>query len=127
MSRSVLLGIVVAALLPSCKKEEVKEYTVSLRATCYDCVVQYAAGPDRGRYDTLSGVIEGADTLRETGTYTLTMRENQAIFFRACRMLPDSGRFGSIDLSVDGDVQPMVMTAVRDSNCAVINQGVQFR
>lgn len=127
MYRYVLTAFAIMLFMPACKKEEVKEYKVSLRATCYDCLVQYASGPDRGRFDTLSGSISDADTLRETGTYTLTMKEDEALFFRACRLTPDSGRFGDIELFVDGDVQPLSAFAVRDSNCAVINQAVTFR
>lgn len=127
MYRSALAALAIVALIPACKKEEVKEYTVSLRATCYDCLVQYASGPDRGRYDTLSGSISGSDTIRETASYTLTMKEEEALFFRACRLTPDSGRFGDIELLAEGDIQPLSIMAERDSNCAVINQAVQFR
>lgn len=127
MFRPIIGACLVLLALSACKKEEVKEYTVSLRATCYDCLVQYAAGPDRGRYDTLAGAISGTDTIRESGTYTLTLRADEGLFFRACRIQPDSGRFGDIELFVDGDVQPFSLFAVRDSNCAVINQAVQFR
>ncbi|MCB0766031.1 MAG: hypothetical protein KDB95_02355 [Flavobacteriales bacterium] len=127
MLRPALGALILLIFVPACKKEEVKEYTVSLRATCYDCVVQYAAGPDRGRYDTLAGSIQGSDTLRQTGNYTMTMREDEALFFRACRLLPDSGRFGGIDLQVEGDVRPVSTSVAQDVDCAVINQSVQFR
>lgn len=127
MFRSVIGVTALLLLLPSCKKEQVKEYTVSLRATCYNCVVQYAAGPDRGRYDTLHGAIEGTDTLRETGDYALTMREDEDLFFRACRLSPDSGRFGSIALDVTGEVQPISEMVGQEVDCAVINRSVQFR
>ncbi|HPF89304.1 MAG TPA: hypothetical protein PLL57_01420 [Flavobacteriales bacterium] len=127
MLRPVIGVTALLLLLPSCKKEQVKAYTVSLRATCYDCVMQYAAGPDRGRYDTLYGGIEGADTLRETGDYSLTMREGEDLFFRACRLTPDSGRFGPIDLEVAGQAQPFAVSVEREADCAVINRAVQFR
>ncbi|MBX2972099.1 MAG: hypothetical protein KF797_03265 [Flavobacteriales bacterium] len=127
MSRPVIGALAMLLLVPACKKEEVKQYSVSLRATCYDCVVQYASGPARGRYDTLHGAINGADTVRETGTYTLTMKADEPIFFRACRITPDSGSFGAIELFAEGDIQPLSATVPREVNCAVINQAVQFR
>ena len=126
MFRPVVGFFTLLLLCPSCKKEDVKEYHVRLHASCYDCVVQYAAGPDRGRYDTLAGSVVGSDTLRATEAYTLTMREDEALFFRACRLDPDSGRFGSIDLQVDGDIQPLSVQMPREADCAVLNQEVQF-
>ena len=122
--RTLLLLSLVAF---ACKKEEVKEYTVSLQATCFDCIVQYASGPDRGRYDTLSGSINGADTVRETGNYQLVMRADELIFFRACRISPDTARFGEISLSADGDILPLSTLVDRATDCATINQPVQFR
>lgn len=110
----------------ACNKEEVKEYTANLKATCYDCIVQYAAGPARGIYDTLSGSVNGADTLRETGTYTMTMKEGDAIFFRACRINLDTV-FGAIDLEVTGQLEPLSANVDTAFDCAVINQDVQFR
>ena len=123
--RKVILGVGIAVVLSGCKKEQVKEYSANLKATCYDCIVQYAAGPARGLYDTLSGSINGTDTLRETGVYTLTMKEGDAIFFRACRMDLDTV-FGSIDLEVSGQLQPLSTSVDTASDCAVINQNVQF-
>lgn len=127
MTRPILGSLMVFLLMPACRKEQVKQYAVDLRATCYDCVVQYASGAERGRFDTLSGVVAGLDTLRETGTYTLTMTEDEDLFFRACRLAPDSGRFGDIELVVEGDVHPLGAVVDRNTNCAVINQAVQFR
>lgn len=123
-----IIGVCLSlVILSACKKEEVKEYKVQLRATCYDCLVQYASGPDRGRYDTLHGTVNGTDTIRETGTYTLTMKADESIFFRACRITPDSGSFGTIELVAEGDIQPLSATVPHDADCAVINQAVQFR
>lgn len=127
MYRIVFGVLVLLVCLPACKKEEVRTYTVALRATCYDCVVQYAAGPDRGRYDTLAGSVVGADTLRESASYTLTMAADEALFFRACRLMPDSGRSGAIELVAEGEMQPFSALAGLEENCAVINQPVQFR
>ena len=127
MFRTVIAAAALFLLLPACRKEQVKEYNVSLQATCFDCVVQYASGPDRGRFDTLHGSINGADTLRETGHYALTMKEDQPIFFRACRITPDSARFGDIELFADGDIQPLSASVGREVDCAVINQSVQYR
>lgn len=127
MFRPVIIVATLVLLLPACKKEQVKEYKVSLRATCFDCVVQYASGPDRGRYDTLSGSISGSDTLRETGTYSLIMAVDEPLFLRACRITPDSGRFGDIELFAEGDIQPLSATVGREVDCAVINQAVQYR
>lgn len=127
MFRTVIAAAALFLLLPACKKEEVKEYKVSLQATCYDCIVQYASGPDRGRFDTLFGSVNGSDTLRVTRRYTLTMLEEEALFFRACRLEPDSGRFGDIEIYADGDIQPLSAVVGRTVDCAVINQAVQFR
>lgn len=118
-----LLSILAAG---ACKKHEVKEYAANLKATCYDCIVQYAAGTARGQYDTLTGSINGDDTLRETGIYTMTMKEGDALFFRACRINPDTV-FGNIDLEVTGELQPLSAAVDTASDCAVINQDVQFR
>lgn len=120
------VALVIVACLVACTKEEAKEYRAELKATCYDCIVQYAAGPARGLYDTLSGSVNGTDTLRETGTYTMTMKEGDAIFFRACRMNPDTA-FGSIDLEVSGQLEPLNSNVAADADCAVINQNVRFR
>jgi hypothetical protein len=127
MFRPVIGALALVLLIPSCKKEEVKEYTISLKATCYDCIVQYASGPDRGRFDTLFGSVNGSDTLRTTRSYTLTMREEEALFFRACRLEPDSGRFGTIELLAEGDIQSLALEEPLEADCAVINQAVQFR
>jgi hypothetical protein len=127
MFRPVIGALAMVLLIPACKKEEVKEYTVSLKATCYDCVVQYASGPDRGRFDTLYGSVSGADTSRASRSYSLTMREEEALYFRACRLNPDSGRFGAIDLLAEGDIQSLVVEEPAEVDCAVINQAVQFR
>ncbi|MBL7946666.1 MAG: hypothetical protein JNN32_11445 [Flavobacteriales bacterium] len=127
MYRTVIGALALALLIPACKKEEVKEYTVSLKATCYDCIVQYASGPDRGRFDTLFGAVNGSDTLRTTRSYTLTMREEEALFFRACRLNPDSGRFGALELMAEGDIQSLMVEEPQEADCAVINQAVQFR
>ena len=127
MFRMVIAAAALFLLLPACRKEQVKEYNVSLQATCFDCVVQYASGPDRGRFDTLHGSISGADTLRETGTYSLSMAVDEPLFFRACRITPDSARFGDIDLFADGDIQPLSASAPRETDCAVINRSVQYR
>ena len=127
MFRPVIGALAMVLLIPACKKEEVKEYTVSLKATCFDCIVQYASGPDRGRYDTLFGSVSGSDSLRTTRSYSLTMREEEALYFRACRLNPDSGRFGAIDLLAEGDIQSVVVVEPTEVDCAVINQAVQFR
>jgi hypothetical protein len=119
-------AILLMLAIGACKKHEVKEYSAHLKATCYDCIVQYAAGPARGQYDTLSGSINGADTLRETGIYTMTMKEGDAIFFRACRIHLDTV-FGNIDLEVTGELQPLYADVDTASDCAVLNQNVQFR
>lgn len=124
--RSLAICSSALLLLLGCKKEEVKQYTVELEATCYDCIVQYAAGPDRGRYDTLSGSVEGADTLRETGRYSLVMEENEALFFRACRYDPDTV-FGDIELRASGAIAPVSTSVGTDAECAVINQAVSYR
>ncbi|MGV3638400.1 MAG: hypothetical protein ACO1NQ_12240 [Flavobacteriales bacterium] len=127
MFRPVIGALAVVLLMPSCKKEEVKEYTVSLKATCYDCIVQYASGPDRGRFDTLFGAVSGSDTMLVSRNYSLTMLEEEALFFRACRLEPDSGRFGAIVIQAEGDIQPLVVEEPLEADCAVINQAVQFR
>lgn len=126
MRPTALLAFLFVLSSGSCRKHEVKEYTANLKATCYDCIVQYAAGPARGIYDTLSGAINGDDTLRETGTYTMTMKEGDAIFFRACRIDLDTV-FGAIDLEVTGQLQPLSTTVDTAADCAVINQNVLFR
>lgn len=128
MKRLCSLFLLTPFLLPSCKTE-VKEYTATLDARCYDCIVQYAAGADRGIRDTLTGSVNAAtgDTFTEAGQYRLVMREGEEIFFRACRMRPDSAAFGDIVLNVSGDVQPLSTTVDRDSECAVISQPVQFK
>ncbi|MBL7952478.1 MAG: hypothetical protein JNM62_12255 [Flavobacteriales bacterium] len=124
--RNVIFAFGICAATASCKKPEVKEYTANLKATCYDCIVQYAAGPARGVYDTLSGTVEGTDTLRQTGTYTMTMKEGDALFFRACRIDTDTA-FGAIDLEVTGDLDALSITEDRNMDCAVLNQNVRFR
>lgn len=126
MRRRSLAVIPFILLAGACKKSDVREYTARLKATCYDCIVQYAAGPARGQYDTLSGSINGNDTLRETGMYSMTMKEGDALFFRACRINPDS-IFGAIDLEVTGQLEPLSASVDTSQTCAVINQDVQFR
>lgn len=127
MFRPVIGVLALLILASSCKKEEAKQYKVSLRATCFDCLVQYASGPDRGRYDTLAGFVEGTDTIRETGTYELVMKQDEALFFRACRIWPDSGSFGDIELSAEGDIEPIYHAVPAQEVCGVINREVQFR
>lgn len=119
----LLAGILLAV---GCKKEEMKEYTVNLEARCWDCIVQYAAGPDRGRRDTLLGSVEGTDTLLETGHYNLIVKENDNIFFRACRIRPDTA-FGDITLQAGGGIQALSATVGTDQDCATINQVVQVK
>ena len=119
----LLAGVLLAV---GCKKEEVKEYTVELEARCWDCIVQYASGPDRGRRDTLLGSVEGTDTLLETGHYQLVMKENESIFFRACRIRPDTA-FGDITLQAGGGIQPLSAIVGQDQDCATINQVVQVK
>ncbi len=82
MPRSLFYLLVIAALLASCRKE-VKEYKATLEASCYDCIVQYAAGSDRGLRDTLAGSVNTVtgDTFVEVGRYDLVMHEEEAIFF----------------------------------------------
>ncbi|HQW05292.1 MAG: hypothetical protein IPH05_04045 [Flavobacteriales bacterium] len=127
MPRSLFYLLVIAALLASCRKE-VKEYKATLEASCYDCIVQYAAGSDRGLRDTLAGSVNTVtgDTFVEVGRYDLVMHEEEAIFFRACRIRPDSA-YGDITLHASGDISPLSATADRNTECAVINQPVQFK
>ena len=120
--------ILVVILVLGCKKEAVKEYTVTLDATCWDCIVQYAAGPDRGRRDTLLGSVEGTtgDTLVESGRYALVMKKGDALFFRACRIRPDSV-FGDIELRASGAVAPITTVVDTSEICATINQAVTLQ
>ena len=78
MPRSLFYLLVIAALLASCRKE-VKEYKATLEASCYDCIVQYAAGSDRGLRDTLAGSVNTVtgDTFVEVGRYDLVMHEEE--------------------------------------------------
>ncbi|HRH69918.1 MAG TPA: hypothetical protein PLB89_10465 [Flavobacteriales bacterium] len=122
MRYPLILAVILAL---GCKKEEVKEYTVDLEATCWDCIVQYAAGPDRGRLDTLLGSVNEAtgDTFVETGRYALVMKQGDALFFRACRIRPDTV-FGDIELRTSGTVPPITVVVDTSETCAVINQAV---
>jgi len=115
-----------ALLVIGCKKEEVKEYTVTLDARCWDCIVQFATGPDRGQRDTLFGSINGTDTLTEAGRYELVLKEGDNLFFRACRIRPDSA-FGAIELQAGGGIEPLSASVDRDQECAAINAVVQVR
>ena len=127
MKRKVLFIAAMSIGVAGCKKEEIKEYTVNLEATCWDCIVQYAAGPDRGLRDTLLGSVNGAgDTLVETGSYSLVMKEGDALFFRACRIRPDTV-FGNIALRASGAVQPISVVVDTSQTCAAINQVVNLQ
>ncbi len=119
---------VVVLCFAACKKD-VKEYKITLDASCYDCIVQYAAGADRGIRDTLTGGVNAAtgDTFTSSGQYDLVLLENEAIYFRACRMRPDSAAFGDIILLVTGQVVPISETAGMAEECAIINQATQTR
>jgi len=120
------MGVVAIALLFGSCKKEVKEYTVSLEARCYDCIVTYAAGPSRGRIDTLFGVVEGSDTFPVTGQYQVIAKADDNLFFRACRIYPDTS-FGAIELRASGEVQDINTNVGLDEACATINQVVQVR
>ncbi len=120
--------ILAVLLVLGCKKEEVKEYTVTLDASCWDCIVQYAAGPDRGLRDTLFGSVDEAtgDTLVESGRYALVMKEGDDLFFRACRIRPDSV-FGDIELRASGAVPTITVVVDTSEACATINQAVTLQ
>lgn len=120
----MLMALLLFSL--GCKKEEVKKYGVTLEARCWDCIVQYAVGPERGRYDTLLGNVVGGDTIPETGTYTVEVEENEALFFRACRIRPDT-IFGDIEVLATGQIAPLEARVDTSQNCATINQVVQVR
>ena len=120
------LGVVALVLLISSCKKEVKEYTVSLEARCYDCIVTYAAGPARGRTDTILGVVEGTDTFLVTGQYQVIAKADDNLFFRACRIYPDTS-FGAIELRANGEVQELSASVELDQACATINQVVQVK
>ena len=126
MVRSAFILAALLVLGTGCKKEEVKKYNVTLEASCWDCIVQYAVGPERGRFDTLFGSVVDGDTIPETGTYTVVVEAEQAIFFRGCRMDPDTV-FGDIELMASGEVAPLEVRVDTSQNCAVINQAVQVR
>lgn len=125
MERTGLIMAFIVLLAASCKKEE-KQYTVSLEARCYDCIVTYAAGPARGRIDTIFGVVEGADTFPATGQYQVIAKADDNLFFRACRIYPDTS-YGAIELRAAGEVQDINTSVGLDQACATINQVVQVR
>lgn len=125
MDKTCLGMVALALLIGSCKKE-VKEYTVSLEARCYDCIVTYAAGPSRGRTDTLLGVVEGTDTFLVTREYQVIAKADDNLFFRACRIYPDTS-FGAIELHASGEVQELSASVQLDQACATINQVVQVK
>ncbi len=122
MDRIPWFLLAIALCASGCKKE-VKEYTVSLDARCWECIVTYAAGPDRGRVDTLFGSINGSDTLTEVGQYQLILKESDNLFFRACRLDPDTS-FGDIELHAGGGIQALSSSVGRSEACATINQPV---
>jgi hypothetical protein len=126
MVRSTFLLLALLLLGAGCKKEEVKKYSVTLEARCWDCVVQYAVGPDRGRFDTLFGAVVNGDTVPGTGTYTVIVEQDQALFLRGCRMDPDT-IFGDIELMAYGQIAPLEARVDTSQSCAVINQVVQVR
>jgi|GEM_PF-742938 len=124
MQFPLFLAVILAV---GCKKDEVKEYTVTLDATCWGCIVQYAAGPDRGLRDTLFGSVNDAgDTLLESGQYELVMKQGDALFMRACRLDPDTV-FGNIEMHASGAVPPITVVVDTSEPCATINQAVTLQ
>lgn len=125
MERTGLIIVFIVLLMAGCKKTE-KQYTVSLEVRCYDCIVTYAAGPARGRIDTIFGVVEGTDSLLVTEHYQVIAKAEDNLFFRACRIYPDSS-YGAIELHAAGEVQDVYNNVGLDQSCASINQVVQVR
>lgn len=116
--------LALALLVVGCKQDPVKQYTVTLNATCWDCAVTYAAGTDRGLTDTIPGTVTGSDTTRGAAQYQLVLNEGENLYFRACRIRPDT-TFGDIELRAAGEIQPLSAIAGPSVSCAVINQPVQ--
>lgn len=120
MLRALLRLLLLAVLVFGCTKEQ-PVWRATFHATCRDCVVHYATGTAQSRADTLLGVpVAGtSDTLAESASWTMDLKEGDNLFIRACRLRPDTV-LGALSVRVDGDVRPME-AQTDTSDCVEIN------
>ena len=122
--RSLPLSALLLTLLSfACKKDEKPRLQATFHATCRDCVVSYAVGPEQSREDTLHGIpVAGTtDTLPEVWQKSVELSEGDNLFLRACRIRTDTA-FGTISVSVDGGVRSLQAAVDTTAECAEINQ-----
>lgn len=115
----------LALLCFSCTKEDKPLLQATLHATCRDCVVSYAVGPEQTHVDTLHGIpVEGTtDTLAQVWQKSIEVIDGDNLFLRACRIRTDTA-FGNISVNVDGGVRPLQAAADTAAECAGINQAL---
>jgi hypothetical protein len=120
MRRALLNLWPLAALALGCTKEE-PVLRATFHATCRDCVVRYATGTAQSRADTLLGVpVAGtSDTLEETASWAMELKEGDNVYIRACRLRPDTV-LGALSVRVDGDVRPLE-AQTDTADCVEIN------
>lgn len=114
----IVLGAVLLA--SSCTKEE-PMINATMQATCRNCIVSRAIGTAQSRKDTLRGtVVAPGDTVPETRSWNMELKEGDNIFLRACRLYEDTS-YSGVDLRVAGDVRPMSASGDTSAHCVEIN------
>ena len=120
MGRSRLTLLAAIAFSSSCTKEKPLLHA-TFHASCRDCIVSYAVGPEQSRKDTLVGAIDTLTGMPAVVTmqWPVDLKDGDNLFIRGCQR--DTVFHGVIQISVDGDVAPLSASAPTDS-CAEINQ-----
>jgi hypothetical protein len=118
--RGLSTFIVLATLVAGCTKEK-PAINATLQATCRNCIVSRAIGTEQSRKDTLRGTVLGpGDTIAETGSWNMSLKDGDNIFLRACRLYEDTA-YGGFELRVAGDVRPMSASGDTSAHCVEIN------
>lgn len=116
----MFMVLVAGSFLAGCAKEE-PAINATMQATCRNCIVSRAIGTAQSRKDTLRGIaVSPGDTIPETRSWNMDLKEGDNIFLRACRLYEDTS-YSGIELRVAGDVRPMQTSADTSAQCVEIN------
>lgn len=123
--RAAFLCLSALLLGSACTKEE-PTLQATLHASCRDCIVSHAIGPEQSRRDTLTGALDAGtgEHALVTMSWPVEVHDGDQVFLRGCQR--DSTFEGEIQLWVDGAVAPINLTVTSDS-CGEINQALHAR